>query len=259
MGINSGAAFSGMFIGLVLGGILAPVNWRLIFLVSVPVGLFGTVLGYIKLRELSERRPARIDWPGNITFAFGLVLVMVGITYGIEPHGGHTMRYTNLFVSGLPRCPVWRSWSRFGIIETKVPQPMFRLQLFVIRGLHRRGIAPASSPRFESGFMFMLIIWLQGIWLPLHGYDFARTPLWAGLAMLPLTAGFLIAGPVSGFLSDRYGARIFATRWHVRRRHLLRPPRASADLTFPTGCSPSCCWAPGSPCRCSGLRTGPPS
>src|SRR5271156_1547770 len=79
MGINQAAAFSGAFIGLVLGGVLAPINWRLIFLVSVPVGVLGTVVGYYKLRELSARRPARIDWPGNITFAIGLILVMIGI------------------------------------------------------------------------------------------------------------------------------------------------------------------------------------
>ena len=95
MGVNQAAAFSGMFIGLILGGVLAPINWRLVFLVSVPIGLFGTVWGYLQLRELGERRRARIDWPGNITFALGLVLVMVGITYGIEPYGDDTMGWTN--------------------------------------------------------------------------------------------------------------------------------------------------------------------
>jgi MFS family permease len=210
MGINSAAAFSGMFIGLVLGGLLAPVNWRLIFLVSVPIGLFATIFGYVKLRELSERRPAKIDWPGNITFAVGLVLVMIGITYGIEPYGHDTMGWTNPFVVGSLAAGVLLLVA-FSIIETKVPEPMFRLQLFKIRAFTAGILASFLAALSRGGLMFMLIIWLQGIWLPQHGYDFARTPLWAGLAMLPLTIGFLIAGPLSGILSDRYGARPFAS------------------------------------------------
>jgi MFS family permease len=210
MGINQAAAMSGMFIGLVLGGILAPINWRLIFLVSVPIGLFATVWGYLKLEELSVRRPARIDWPGNITFALGLVAIMVGITYGIEPYGHDTMGWTNPFVLTCLALGVVLLIA-FGIIETRVTDPMFRLQLFKIRAFTAGIFASFLAALSRGGLMFMLIIWLQGIWLPLHGYDFARTPLWAGLAILPLTAGFLIAGPLSGVLSDRYGARPFAT------------------------------------------------
>ncbi len=210
MGINQAAALSGTFIGLVLGGLLAPINWRLIFLVSVPIGLFGTVWGYIKLRELSARQPARIDWPGNITFALGLILVMVGITYGIEPYGHDTMGWTNPRVIGALVTGVLLLIA-FGFIETKVPQPMFRLQLFKIRAFTAGVFASFLAALSRGGLMFMLIIWLQGIWLPLHGYDFARTPLWAGIALLPLTAGFLVAAPFSGILSDRYGARPFAT------------------------------------------------
>jgi MFS family permease len=210
MGINQAAAMGGMFIGLVLGGVLAPINWRLIFLVSVPVGLFGTVWGYVRLRELSARRPAKIDWSGNITFALGLVLIMVGITYGIEPYGHDTMGWANPFVLlclvvGAALLVV------FGIVEVRSEQPMFRLQLFKIRAFTAGVFASFLAALSRGGLMFMLIIWLQGIWLPLHGYDFARTPLWAGLAMLPLTAGFLVSGPFSGVLSDRYGARPFAT------------------------------------------------
>jgi MFS family permease len=209
MGINQAAAFSGAFIGLVLGGVLAPINWRLIFLVSVPVGLLGTVMGYYKLKELSERRPARIDWPGNITFGLGLVLVMIGITYGIEPYGTHTMGWTSpmvlaCLISGVALLIA------FCIIETKVPEPMFRLQLFKIRAFTAGVFAGLLAALSRGGLMFILIIWLQGIWLPLHGYSFNRTPLWAGIAILPLTAGFLIAGPVAGILSDRHGARVFA-------------------------------------------------
>ncbi len=210
LGVNQAAAFSGTFIGLVLGGVLAPINWRLIFLVSVPIGLFATIFGYLKLRETSPRRPARIDWPGNITFALGLILVMVGITYGIEPYGHHTMGWTSptviaSLVVGLGLLVA------FCIIETKVEQPMFRLQLFKIRAFTGGVLASFLAALSRGGLMFMLIIWLQGIWLPLHGYAFSVTPLWAGIAMMPLTAGLLIAGPLFGVLSDRYGARPFAT------------------------------------------------
>ena len=210
LGVNQAAALSGTFIGLVLGGVLAPLNWRWIFLVSVPIGLIGTVMGYLKLRETSPRRPARIDWPGNITFALGLVLVMIGITYGIEPYGGHVMGWTNPVVLGSVSIGVVLLLV-FCVVETRVPEPMFRLQLFKIRAFTSGVLASFLAALSRGGLMFMLIIWLQGIWLPLHGYAFTVTPLWAGIAMLPLTLGFLVAGPLSGVLSDRFGARPFAT------------------------------------------------
>jgi MFS family permease len=210
LGVNQAAAFSGTFIGLVLGGLLAPIDWRLIFLVSVPIGLFATVFGYLRLHETSPRRPARIDWAGNVTFAIGLILVMIGITYGIEPYGHHVMGWTSPFVIGSLIVGV-ALLIAFCVIETKVAQPMFRLQLFKIRAFTSGVLASFLAALSRGGLMFMLIIWLQGIWLPLHGYAFSVTPLWAGIAMLPLTMGFLIAGPLSGVLSDRYGARPFAT------------------------------------------------
>ena len=208
MGINQAAAFSGTFIGLVLGGVLAPINWRLIFLVSVPIGLFATVWGYLQLRELSPRRPARIDWPGNITFAGGLILIMIGITYGIEPYGGSTMGWSSPSVLSELGAGV-SLLIAFGFIEVHSDEPMFRLQLFRIRTFTAGVFASLLASLARGGLMFMLIIWLQGIWLPLHGYSFERTPLWAGIAMLPLTAGFLISGPISGILSDKFGARPF--------------------------------------------------
>jgi MFS family permease len=210
MGVNQGAGFSGTFIGLVLGGLLAPIDWRLIFLVSVPVGLFGTAWGYLKLRELGQRHRARIDWPGNVTFALGMILIMVGITYGIEPYGGHAMGWQSPFVLGCIGVGVILMIA-FCVIETRVTDPMFRLQLFKIRAFTAGISASFLAALSRGGLMFMLVIWLQGIWLPLHGYDFARTPLWAGIAMIPLTVGLLISGPASGILSDRYGARPFAT------------------------------------------------
>src|SRR4051794_10261078 len=210
MGVNSIAAIAGSFLGLVLGGVLAPISWRLVFLVSVPIGVVATFWAYHSLRELGERRPARIDWWGNSTFALGLVGVMVGITYGIQPYGGHTMGWTSPLVlasllGGLALLGV------FCLIELRVEEPMFHLGLFRIRAFAAGNLAALLAAMGRGGLQFILIIWLQGIWLPEHGYNFAQTPLWAGIYMLPLIAGFLVAGPASGYLSDRFGARPFAT------------------------------------------------
>ncbi len=210
LGITNVVAISGLFIGLVVGGILAPIEWRLIFLVSVPFGLFGTVWSRLKLREISTRQHASIDWAGNVTFAVGLILVMIGVTYGIRPYDGHAMGWESPFVlaalgGGVALLGV------FVAIERRVKDPMFRLDLFRIRAFTFGVLSSFLSAVARGGLMFMLIIWLQGIWLPEHGYSFTATPLWAGVLMLPLTLGFLIAGPLSGYLSDHYGARPFAT------------------------------------------------
>jgi MFS family permease len=210
LGINAVAAIAGSFIGLILGGLLGPVEWRLVFVVSVPFGLFGTVWAYLKLRDVGHRAPASIDWWGNVTFGVGLVLVLVAITYGIEPYGHSAMGWTSPKVLGELIAGVL-ILALFVWIETKVPDPMFRMPLFRIRAFSAGNFASLLASLGRGGLLFVLIIWLQGIWLPLHGYSFAVTPLWAGIYMLPLTAGFLIAGPASGYLSDRFGARPFAT------------------------------------------------
>jgi MFS family permease len=210
LGTNMVAAIAGSFIGLVLGGLLGPINWRLVFLVSVPVGVVGTVWGIINLEDKGVRTPAKIDWIGNATFATGLVALLVGVVYGIEPYHGHTMGWTDpLVLTGLIGGVA--VLGLFAWIETKVAAPMFRIPLFRIRSFAAGNVASLMAALGRGGLMFILIIWLQGIWLPEHGYSFAQTPLWAGIFMLPLTCGFLLAGPLSGYLSDRYGARPFAT------------------------------------------------
>jgi EmrB/QacA subfamily drug resistance transporter len=210
LGINNIVGVTGMFIGLVLGGLLAPIDWRLVFLISVPVGLFGTAWAYLKLEERSEPRRRPIDWWGNLTFALGLVLAMVAVTYGIRPYGDHPTGWGSprviLLLAGGVACLV-----AFVLIERRAPDPMFRLSLFRIRAFTFGTLSTFLAALARGGLMFMLIIWLQGIWLPQHGYDFTNTPLWAGIYMLPLTGGMLLAGPLSGFLSDRFGARPFAT------------------------------------------------
>ena len=210
LGINNIVGVSGLFVGLVLGGLLAPIDWRLVFLISVPVGLFGTVWAYLKLEERSEPRRGAIDWWGNATFALGLVLAMVAVTYGIRPYGGSPTGWESPRVLALLAGSAI-SLAAFAAIELRVAEPMFRLTLFRIRAFTFGSLSTFLAAVARGGLMFMLIIWLQGIWLPLHGYGFTETPLWAGIYMLPLTLGILIAGPISGVLSDRFGARPFAT------------------------------------------------
>jgi MFS family permease len=210
LGINMIAAMSGSFLGLIMGGILAPIEWRLVFFVSVPFGVFGTIWAYMRLEDRGIRTKVPMDWGGNVTFATALVLIMVGITYGIEPYGNENMGWTS------PRvlfclCAGLAVFALFIAIERHVTYPMLRLSLFKIRTFCFGSIATFLSALSRGGLQFMLIIWLQGIWLPLHGYDFARTPLWAGISMVPTTTGMLIAAPISGRLSDRYGSRPFAT------------------------------------------------
>lgn len=208
LGINSIAAIAGSFIGLILGGVLAPVSWKLIFLVSVPFGIFGTIWAYVKLHDTGVRARAKMDWWGNITFAVGLISVLVGITYGIQPYGSSTMGWLNplvltALIGGVVVLGI------FVLIELKVAEPLFRLSLFRLRAFTAGNIASLLMALGRGGLQFMLIMWLQGIWLPLHGYSFEETPLWAGIYMIPLTVGFLLSAPLSGYLSDRYGARAF--------------------------------------------------
>jgi len=210
LGINTVAGIAGSFIGLVAGGLLSAIDWHLIFYVSVPIGLFGTVWAYMKLREVSVREGGRLDVPGNILFGVGLISVLVGITYALQPYGGSAMGWLSPLVLALLSGGV-AMLIGFVIVENKVPDPMFDIRLFRIRAFAAGNIASLLSSIGRGGLMFMLIIWLQGIWLPLHGYNFVDTPLWAGIYMLPLTFGFLVAGPLSGYLSDRFGARPFAT------------------------------------------------
>jgi MFS family permease len=210
LGLNQVAGIAGSFLGLIIGGVLGPIDWRLVFLVSVPVGLFGTVWAYLKLHDTGVRQPAKSDWWGNLTFAVGLIAVLVGITYGIQPYAGHTMGWTNPVVLAAMGGGVL-VLAIFCVVEAKVAEPMFELSLFRIRAFTAGNLASLLAGLGRGGLMFILIIWLQGIWLPQHGYSFASTPLWAGIYMLPLTVGFLVVGPVSGWLSDRFGARSFAT------------------------------------------------
>jgi MFS family permease len=209
LGINIVAALAGSFIGLVLGGALASWDWRSIFWVNVPVGIIGTIWAYKSLHETGVRRKGKIDWWGNLTFALGLTSVLAAITYGIQPYGGHTMGWTNPWIlTGLIGGVVLLLLFLF--IESRIAEPMFQLSLFRNVVFSSGNAASFLMSIARGGLQFMLIIWLQGIWLPLHGYNYSDTPLWAGIYMVPLTIGFLVAGPASGKLSDRFGHRAFA-------------------------------------------------
>jgi MFS family permease len=210
LGVNQVAAIAGSFVGLVIGGVLSEYHWRWVFLVSVPIGIVGTIWSFTSLRELGQRKRESLDWPGNITFAAGLSVLLAAITYGIQPYGSHATGWANPKVDAGLILGVLLLVA-FCIIESKVREPMFRLSLFRIPRFSAGSLAVLLSAIGRGGLQFMLIIWLQGIWLPLHGYNFVDTPLWAGIYMLPLTIGFLLAGPVSGYLSDRFGQRIFAS------------------------------------------------
>lgn len=211
MGINQVAAIGGSFIGLLLGGILSPISWRAIFLISVPFGLLGTIWAYLMLRETAIlKKGQKLDVIGNILFAVGLTLILIAITYGILPYGHSTMGWGNpLVIAGLVlgfACLLTFVW-----YEPRIKDPLFHIGLFKIRMFTMGNIAGFLAAIARGGLQFILIIWLQGIWLPLHNVSFEETPFWAAIYMLPLSVAFLISGPLSGYLSDRYGAKLFST------------------------------------------------
>lgn len=208
LGVNMVAAVAGSFLGLLIGGVLSEIHWQAIFWVGVPIGIIGTLWSIRSLKELGVRSPGRMDWAGTLTFGVGLTVLLIGITYGIQPYGGSTTGWTNPMVlasiiGGLALLVV------FCLVELRVQQPMVDVRLFRSAAFGMGNLAGLMSSVGRGGLQFMLIIWLQGIWLPLHGYTFESTPLWAGIYLLPATFGFLAAAPIAGSLADRYGARAF--------------------------------------------------
>jgi MFS family permease len=208
LGVNMVAAVAGSFLGLLIGGVLSEIHWQAIFWVGVPIGVLGTIWSYRSLKELGVRTPGRLDWAGTLTFGIGLTALLTGITYGIQPYGDSTTGWTNPWVFGAIGFGLLLI-AAFCFIELRVQQPMVNLRLFRSTSFGMGNLAGLMSSVGRGGLQFMLIIWLQGIWLPLHGYTFESTPLWAGIYLLPATFGFLISAPLAGSLADRFGARPF--------------------------------------------------
>src|SRR6202044_173475 len=190
LGLNQVAGIAGSFIGLVLGGVLGPVSWRWVFLVSVPFGVMGTIWSYLKLKELGVRKPAKLDLGGNLTFAAGLIAVLVGITYGIQPYGSHVMGWTSPLVisligGGLVVLAI------FCFIETRVAEPMFRLSLFRIRAFTFGNLASLLSSLGPGG---MLIAALSFGLLEILPVDFTYWQF-AGILLLNGVGMGLFASP----------------------------------------------------------------
>src|SRR6476619_3339432 len=208
LGVNQVAAIAGQFLGLLIGGLLSEWDWRAIFWVGVPLGVGGTVWSFRSLREVGVKTPARLDWPGTVLFGVGLTVLLAALTYGIQPYGGHPTGWTNPLVLGSIKLAVVALVTLY-FVESRAPAPMLDIRLFRSKPFALGNLAGLMASIGRGGLQFMLIIWLQGIWLPLHGYSFESTPLWAGIYLLPITFGFLVAGPIAGSLSDRFGARPF--------------------------------------------------
>ncbi|GAY14768.1 MFS transporter [Mycobacterium sp. shizuoka-1] len=208
LGVNMVAAVAGSFLGLLIGGVLSEIHWQAVFWVGVPIGILGTIWSMRSLKELGVRSPGRVDWAGTVTFGVGLTVLLIGITYGIQPYGDSTTGWTNPLVLGSIIGGL-ALLAGFCLIELRVSQPMVDIRLFRSAAFGMGNLAGLMSSVGRGGLQFMLIIWLQGIWLPLHGYSFESTPLWAGIYLLPATFGFLAAAPIAGSLADRFGARPF--------------------------------------------------
>ncbi|MGV0811326.1 MFS transporter [Mycolicibacterium boenickei] len=206
LGVNMVAAVAGSFLGLLIGGFLSEWHWKAVFWVGVPIGVIGTIWSYRSLKELGVRTAGRLDWAGTLTFGLGLTVLLIGITYGIQPYGDSSTGWTSPWVLGSIAVGLLLLLA-FCIVELRVDSPMVDIRLFKSAAFGMGNLAGLMSSVGRGGLQFMLIIWLQGIWLPLHGYSFESTPLWAGIYLLPVTIGFLVAAPVAGSLSDRFGAR----------------------------------------------------
>ncbi|MGC8538648.1 MAG: MFS transporter [Candidatus Micrarchaeia archaeon] len=210
LGLNQSAFIAGSVLGLVMGGLLASYNWHLVFIVNIPFALAGTIWSIFKLKKMHKRANVKIDYWSNITLALGLVLISLGFTYVLVPYGNSQMGWSNplvllAFVLGIMLIIL------FVFVEKHVTEPLFNLMLFKIRAFSFGNISLFFNALARGAVMFLIIIWLQGIYLPMHGYPYLQTPFWAGVYILPLMIGMVIIAPISGHLTDKYGARIFAT------------------------------------------------
>ncbi|MEM0134746.1 MAG: MFS transporter [Thermoplasmatales archaeon] len=210
LGINQISFIAGSLIGLIAGGLLASANWHLVFIVNIPFAVAGSLWSIFKLKQIKKKEKVPMDIAGNVALGGGLVLISLGFTYALVPFGNSAMGWNSPWViaSFIVGAILLIA---FIFIELKVKYPLFDLSLFKIRAFNYGNFANFMSSLGRGAIMFLVIIWLQGIYLPLHGIPYSSTPFWAGIYMVPMMAGFIALGPIGGMLTDKYGARTFAT------------------------------------------------
>ncbi len=211
LGINGIAFAGGSIVGLIVGGLLAAIDWHLIFMISVPIGVAGAIWSYLALHEIATiKKDRKIDIPGIVVFGTSLALMLVALTYALLPYGTSQTGWSSPWVLGSFAIGIILM-VLFVFIELHSEDPMFKIDLFENRSFAAGNISMVLAGIARGGLQFMLVIWLQGIWLPQHGVSFEQTPLLAAIYMLPLTIGVLVAGPIFGKLSDKRGVNIFTT------------------------------------------------
>ncbi len=198
LGLNQTSIVIGSVIGLVFGGFLTSyLGWRSIFWVNLPIGTFATIWSYAKLRELGVIRKEKIDWLGNITFAGGLSMILIGVTLA-------NFRIVTPIEIFLPIIIGLSLLVLFIIIEKKIPKPMFDLSLFKIRLFTGGNIAIFLNALARGAFTLIMSFYLQGPSMRLNSLE-------AGIYLIPVSAALAVFAPLSGWLYDKFKLRIFAS------------------------------------------------
>jgi EmrB/QacA subfamily drug resistance transporter len=197
LGVNQVSIVVGAVSGLVLGGVItSTIGWRWIFFVNVPIGIIATLRARYDLKEIARpETTARIDWVGNIAFAGGLVALLLGVTLGAlgqipDPEA------IGLAIAGLALL------AAFVAIEFRETSPMLDLSLFRIREFSASASATLLNALARGAFTFILVFYLQGPPRYLSAFT-------AGLYLVPVSVSLATFGPISGWLSDRFGPRPF--------------------------------------------------
>ena len=197
LGVNGIAFSAGFLLGPVVGGILTSISWRLVFLINVPIGIIGTIWGILQLREpVTLPSGQHFDWKGSLTFTLGLATLLLAVSLYAFPMTAAWVVYALFIVAAV-------SLALFIVAERRAPEPMLNLHLFENRSFAYASAANGINGLARGAVLFVLTFFLQGP----YGYD----PLKAGIFLAPFGAAFLVVGPISGHLSDRYGARYLAT------------------------------------------------
>jgi EmrB/QacA subfamily drug resistance transporter len=191
LGLNQMSIVVGSVVGLVFGGFLtAYLGWRSIFWVNIPIGIFATIWSYAKLKELGTIRKEKIDWLGNATFATGLFLILLGVTFGAFKI--ISLSEISLFIIGGFSLLIF-----FVFIEKRVSRPMFDLSLFKIRIFTGGNIAIFLNALARGAFTLIMSFYLQGPSMKLSALN-------AGIYLIPVSVALATFAPLSGWLYDKY-------------------------------------------------------